>query len=477
MPLPISPLKFSKKEYNVSLDLYQKWLHGNKDQQIEKIYSLAAFHLFFRDDGFVVNTLSYQKYAEYLYVSVYSILQNTNDWYVRIYIDESVLSDRNPETPIWRDRLEKLIQYDRVQLICVKFPKYYIDECHQGLLGVMFRYLTLFDPNVSIILFRDLDNIWTDQHQHYVDEWLRLGTDVYLFLNSNYKRQHIQALSPTGVILEERYYTTILSGLWNIRKPMGVTFSSSLWQKMFAYIESYTDFVFNPEFKTYKYYGNRFIYGFDEIVLTRIAIPIFIQMGLKFHSIPIKIYDLIYFNNMFENPLVARFLRKLSDEETIKTIKNILIDDYWKMFTNNTGLSQYILCIITNIYFGIANGKSKFYNTNAFINSIRNKIIPNPLLMSIGIFTFKNFKKYNWFPIEEKRSCGADIVKKFLETNQKITIEEWTAIATDTALPPSPSLSRGSSTPSLSLSLVSSSPSLSLGSSDSSCDSNVNYRI
>jgi len=246
-------------------------------------------------------------------------------------------------------------------------------------------------------------------------------------------------------------------------------------QKVCAYIESYTDFVFNPEFKTYKYYGNRFIYGFDEIVLTRIAIPIFIQMGLKFHSIPIKIYDLIYFNNMFENPLVARFLRKLSDEETIKTIKNILIDDYWKMFTNNTGLSQYILCIITNIYFGIANGKSKFYNTNAFINSIRNKIIPNPLLMSIGIFTFKNFKKYNWFPIEEKRSCGADIVKKFLETNQKITIEEWTAIATDTALPPSPSLSRGSSTPSLSLGSLGSS--LSLGSSDSSCDSNVNYRI
>jgi hypothetical protein len=85
-----------------------------------------------------------------LYVSVYSILQNTNDWYVRIYIDESVLSDRNTETPIWRDRLEKLIQYDRVQLICVKFPKYYIDECHQGLLGVMFRYLTLFDPNVLL---------------------------------------------------------------------------------------------------------------------------------------------------------------------------------------------------------------------------------------------------------------------------------------------------------------------------------------
>jgi hypothetical protein len=64
---------------------------------------------------------------------------------------------------------------------------------------------------------------------------------------------------------------------------------------MFAYIESFTAFVNDPKYKGYKFYGVRFSYGFDELALTRIVIPNFINMKMKFYCIPIKIYDPVYY--------------------------------------------------------------------------------------------------------------------------------------------------------------------------------------
>jgi hypothetical protein len=328
---------------------------------------------------------------------------------------------------VWAEKINALKQHDKVQIICVQFPRYYANGNHQGLLPVMFRYLTMFDPNVGISLFRDIDNIWTDQHQYFIDQWIERDTDVCLYLNENYKRQQVIGLTENDVILENKFYTTLLSGLWNIRNPPGGAFSVAIWQKIFGYIESYTAYAFNPEYMGYKYYGARFSYGFDEIALTRVVLPILIDAGATFYSIPVKIYDLDYFNNLFHTPVLAKFLKRVSDRETLDTVKTIMINNYWSMFTENAGLSQYILGIITNIYFGIIMNKSKYYSSETLINNIKNQIIPNPLLMSIGIFTFKNYKRYNWFPIEGKTTCGIDVVNKFLNTNARITLEEWTA--------------------------------------------------
>lgn len=420
------PLTFHKEEYNEHLGVYQKWIHGEKHRQIEKIYSMSAFQEYYESTGFV--TADYQKYAEYLYISVMSIIKNSDDWFVRIYMDESILHPQNPDVGIWKEKLTLLKQQPLVQIVCIKFPRYYLStNCHKELLAVMFRYLTLFDPNVSISLFRDIDNVYTEQHDYFVDKWLEQGNDICFFMNEHYKRQQLCGLTTTNTVLENTYYNTILSGIWNIRKPLNTIFPISIWQKMFAYIESFTDCTSKPEYITYKHYGTRFTYGFDELALTRVALPIFIQLNLTIYNIPIKIYDVDFFNNMFENPLLIKFLRNLSDDTTIQTIKQIMIHNYWEMYTKNAGLAQYILCILTNIYFGIITKKSKFYKNEIFINNIKNKIIPNALLMAIGTFTFKNYNRYNWYPVQGKDSCGSAIVSKFLLTNKKITLSEWTA--------------------------------------------------
>jgi hypothetical protein len=420
------PVAFTDREYNSRLGIYQKWMHGDKNKKIKKLYSMSAFQAYTETTGYAVQPV-YHKYAEYLELSVDAIINNSSDWYVRIYMDESLLHPNNPDKNKWIEKLNLLQLQDRVQIICVKFPRYYSNGTHQGLLSVMFRYLTLFDPNVSISLFRDIDNIWTQQHQYFIDAWITKGTDICLYMNENYKRQQAIGLTHDDVILEDKFYSTLLSGLWNIKNPTNGAYPISIWQKIFAYIESYTGFVTDPKYIGYKYYGSRFAYGFDELALTRVVLPIFIQMGMTFYTIPIKIYDVDYLLNLFNNPVLSKFLKKISDADTLETVKTIIINNYWSMDTENAGLSQYMLCIITNIYFGIITNKSKFYSNNTFNNSLKNQIIPNPLLMAIGLFTFKNYQRYNWYPINGKSTCGADIVNNFLTTNKKITLEEWTA--------------------------------------------------
>ena len=238
------PIVFDESEYSKELGIYQKWIHGSKEQKINKLYSMSAFQAYYPKTGFV--TASYQKYAEYLLITVKSIiLLNTGDadkdWYVRVYIDESVINIDNPDILIWKHILDYLITQPYVQLIIVRMPRYISHEGtqhHKELLPVIFRYLALFDPNTSIILFRDIDNIYTDQHNYFVQAWLKTNTNIHLFMNDNYKRQQIASITETGLVLEDKFYTTILSGLLSVRKPPGLSsFSVSIWQKMFAYIE------------------------------------------------------------------------------------------------------------------------------------------------------------------------------------------------------------------------------------------------
>lgn len=423
------PLLFYETEFDKTLGLYQKWIHGDPNQKINKLYSMSAFQTYFHNAGFII--ADYQKYAEYMHITINSIFENYQEWVVRLYIDESILHPDNSDNPIWKDKLSQLMnsQYAaRMQIIAVKFPRYYTRaNCHKELLAVMFRYLALFDKNTSIILFRDIDNIYTEQHEYFTNYWISQGSELCFFMNDKYKRQEIAGLSPTEILLKDEFSITILSGIWNIRKPHGYSFTSTLWQKIFAYIEDSTNVTYKEEYLGYRHYGQRFTYGFDELALTKVAVPIFISMGMNFYAVPVRIYDVDFFKNMFDNTLLTKFIRNLADAKTLQFIKKTVIDDYWAMYNPQAGLSQYILCILTNIYVGIIQKKSRFYLNETFINNMKNKIIPNTLLMAIATFTFKNYKKYNWYPLPGKSKCGSLIVNRFLETNRQITIEEWTA--------------------------------------------------
>jgi len=436
------PFTFHQNEYDAALGIYQKWIHGDKEQIIDKIYSMSVFQYYDTDMQVYSKSGEYHKYADYIHLSLQSIMRNTPEWYVRLYIDSSILHPDNPDKQIWESKLQLIFQMTRVQIIAVEFPRYCINGHHKDLLAVMFRYLALFDKNLSIILFRDVDNIYTSQHQYFVDKWLERGDDICVYMNNKYTRQQITDLVPasgnSNTVLGDKHYNIIFGGLWNIKKPIGYTFQKSLWQKMFAYNESYTSFTSNNEYINSNKYGVQFVYGFDELMLSRVLVPTFISMNLKFYAIPIKIYDTTVFRTMFQDPTVKKFLLMISNKSTLTRVENIIVGEYWVMTANTAGLAQYALCILTNIYFGILLGKSPYLDTS-LINNIKTRVMPNPLLMGIGIFTFKNFKKYKWYPDGQNttRLSGSEVVDRFLETGNKLTLDDWSA-GCDPSLPPLP---------------------------------------
>lgn len=436
------PFTFSREEYNPSLGLYQKWILGDKNQVIEKIYSMSIFQYYDTAMDKYSQSSDYHKYADYLYLSIKGIRKITPDWYIRLYIDSSLLHPDNPDKTIWLSKLRLVLRMSNIQIIAVKFPRYYINGHHKDLLAVMFRYLALFDENLSIILFRDVDNIYTEQHQYFVDKWIERGDDICVFMNNKYIRQQIADLEPvvgkSNIILEDKHYNIIFGGLWNIRKPSGYSFSKTLWQKMFAYIESYTNFTSDYKYIDSDKYGIKFTYGFDELALSRVLVPTFIYMNLSFYTVPIKIYDTTVFKTMFQDPTIKKFLLKISDRPTLKRVEDIVVNEYWVMKADTAGLAQYVLCILSNIYFGILMGKSPYLDVS-LINNIKTRIMPNVLMMGVGIFTFKNFKKFKWFPdgVNPSRLSGSEVVDKFLSTGEKITLAEWTNWA-DPSLPPPP---------------------------------------
>lgn len=430
-------MNFSDNDYHPELGCYLRWLHGNPNKRINKMYSMSAFHFYASDVGYVQHT-EYYKYAQYMELSIMGIIFNEPEYYVRLYVDASIFSKLNTENHIWRKKINLFKRYPRIQIIAVKMPRYYLDDSqsHQGLLPVMFRYLPLFDPNVSIIIFKDIDNIWTQQNLYFTNLWLDSGKDVQLFLNENYKRQQIESLSYTDTILENKFYTTILSGMWGLRKPLNTIYSYSFWQKMFAYNETYTDIVFNQEYfdNNYKYYGVRFTYGFDELMMSRVLIPLLINNGKTFYAIPIRIYDTDYFKNLF-HPTINKFLIAIiDDKKIIDMVKKIILNKYWDLNSDNTGLAQYLLCLITNIYFKIINNDSNKFITNEWIqNVIKYKIYPQPLLMGLGIFTFKNFKKFQWYNYyNDIDYSGTNTINKLIIDGELLTISDLTAGVYDT---------------------------------------------
>jgi hypothetical protein len=436
------PFNFSQDEYDATLGIYQKWVYGDPNQIIDKIYSMSVFQYYDTAMKKYSKSGDYHKYCDYLLLSLQSIMRNTPEWYVRLYIDDTIIHPNNPDRDIWESKLRLVLKMPRVQIIAIKFPKYYIDGHHKDLLTVMFRYLALFDKNLSIILFRDVDNIYTSQHQYFVDKWLESGKDIFVYMNNKYTRQQMLDLVPasgdSNVILENKHYNIIFGGLWNIRKPSDYIFPKSLWQKMFVYTESYTAFTSNKEYIDSNKYDIKFMYGFDELALSRVLVPIFISMDLSFYAVPIKIYDTSVFKIMFEDPTIKKFLLRVSDKPTLTRIESIIMKEYWVMTSDTAGLAQYCLCILCNIYFGVLMGKSPYLDTS-LINNIKTRIMPNSLLMGIGIFTFKNFKKFKWFPDGKNtgRLSGSEIVDRFLATGARLTLDDWTA-GMDPSLPPPP---------------------------------------
>lgn len=373
-------------EFGLSLD----YIHGDPTQSIEKCICMSVFHLFI--DGHFVQHTVYYKYMQYLLLSVSSIQTNFPGWYVRIYLDDSVFSKQNAESELWKRAFAILKKYPRLQIVRVHFPNHYNEttRSHTGLLATMFRFLVLFDPKVKYCIFRDIDNIWTTHDLYFINEWIASGCDGMLYLDENYRKQEIQQLTPTDVIREGRDYISVFAGIWGFHTPNPLPVT--LWHRMMFYAEQQSKFVYSSRYVQYKFYKVPFIYGFEELALSRILIPKLIEMNKSFYTIPIRIWNIDAFNQLFDERVLALHEAIGLHGDTRDLVRIIITDRYWDMTSHQSGLAQFLLTILTNLYQRIITDDTRF----DVYTELLCDIYPIPFMMSLGMFVFKNFIKYTW---------------------------------------------------------------------------------
>jgi hypothetical protein len=90
------------------------------------------------------------------------------------------------------------------------------------------------------------------------------------------------------------------------------------------------------------------------------------------------------------------------------------------MDTQNAGLSEFLLCIISNIYFKILSKQSHLFTNEVFMEQLKYDVYKVPVLMGVGLFVFKNYDRYLWF------GKGNQLVNKFLSTRIRFTIKDLT---------------------------------------------------
>ncbi len=398
---------------NVSL----KFIQGDPHMRLDKVVCMSAFHLF--TEGAYIKSATYSKYIQYLLQTVMSLYVNHRDWWVRLYIDDSVSSNKNPDAYAWDMVFDFFRRLPTVQIIRVRWEKHYdpMFKCHKGLLPAFFRYFALFDDAVGICIFRDIDNVWTEQDFYFTDKWISSGEDGFMYIDPSYQKREVSALTQDNVVYDGDAFLSILGGVWGYRVNHNAL-NLGLWTEMVACMESSNSCVFEKKYKGFKHYQNRFIYGFEELVLSRILIPRLIMLGKSFKSVTICIWYPEGFSRLFDSRL-----KSLHDQiglvgNVLTKVQSIVMENYWDMESNTTGLSQYLLCLITNIYFRIIVQDAPRFKGQLYLIPILKEVYPTPYLMSMGLFVFKNFLKYDW-------QVGREIVRRSVTDDYVI---DWNLI-------------------------------------------------
>lgn len=372
----------------------QEFIQGDPNSPLDKVICMSAFHLFI-NGKYVKHTL-YYKYIQYLLLSITTLYETNPDWNIRLYIDNSIFASHNAESDQWKSIMNILKKIPTLQIVSVKWQKYYSNryQCHQGLAAALFRYLALFDEHVDVCIFRDIDNIWTEQDFYFTERWIESGEDGFMYIDPMYKKREIVKLTEHDVIRGGEEYLSIFAGIWGYRlrfTPLDIW----RWHQMIHYITTSNSFVYNIEYKGFKFYRNPFIYGFEELALSRVFIPNLLMDGKSFKSVNIKVWQPDSFDKLFDDRLTILHDMIGLNANTKSYVRTIVMEKYWDMESSTSGLAQYLLCILSNIYFRIITEQSSRFE-NMRIEPLLKEIYPIPFLMGLGMFVFKNIIKYDW---------------------------------------------------------------------------------
>ena len=345
-------------------------------------------------DAYLGNTtIPYYKninhYSVCLYTSIKLYLEYLPEYKIRIYGDISIDLKNNTNENLIKlfdlinsnDRIEYYEVEQKFNNLKAINPT---GNKHIGLLGALFRFYILLDPNTTVNIMVDADNF---PMKTFVDNILTFENDneegILIFKPYYYARKN----------LNDNCIQQILAGMSGFKKKNGFIVNPEIFIKIFKYIDNMFG-VFKKDFEDVCdnnriiKYSTPFTFGFEEQALTNILVPYFLINNIKFTYVPLY-FDFGVGFNFYYNEIL-----NCLTEEYKKVIKKKLGID-----TDNTAS----LCFVNplfgfNIHIGIilVNFVHNLLNTNTNkINDI--KVFQDDKIENLKkVLSIKGF--YNMYP-------------------------------------------------------------------------------
>mgnify|MGYP005845015077 CR=1 FL=1 len=288
-------------------------------------------------------------YAKILLALIEDYKYYLPEWKVRLYIDDSVPHDTTSYNKTIPKEYYELIQKfkndteDRLELFNVNFGIFLKKKItnknigHVGLIGVLFRYLILYDKNVTTTFIGDVDNYTSFLHAKILEDFSKSNSDILLFKPiDGYER----------IDINDNCKENILAGMIGFNKKQEDILDKDVFNSIFLFIEYfYNEQKNDPSTRNCipiskkdnpPYLETPFYYGYEENTFTHIFIPLIDKFKLKTFTIP------FYFNSSikqfpnYAGPLLNTTNLKYVDYIFMRKVCNMLLINTECIFTLDT---------------------------------------------------------------------------------------------------------------------------------------------
>ncbi len=314
-------------------------------------------------------------YINIMIDNIFSLINNSkyDKYNFIIYIDTSV-NDKGNDINI--KLLDFCKKYEsRIELIEITMKNFMNKDGrgHLGLLGTIFRYIPLFEPEIENCFIADSDNY--------------NSLILYDILEEFFNKSQSNLLTFRPILYERnndinKCFPNFFAGMMAFKKLQGQIFNNKIWINMFSFMQKlFIKIVTNskndscPPLTDRNTGKNPFEFGFEEQALSNVLIPNVLTNGV-IENIPLVWFaqDLkLYLTNTILKP---KF--KLINPEIIKTFlikigigissEFLNSDIFYKLLTYDNNI--HLITILENlIYSKILNNENKLMNLPIFTDN------------------------------------------------------------------------------------------------------------
>jgi len=253
----------------------------------------------------VVRNTRYKEYYNgiFIYLDSFSkFYPLTDGWILRVYIDASLFSndysysnnsnikswDGDYESVKWRQCVEKLKEARNVQIIryeCPQFKDPAHPDYHLGYFGSIARFFSMFDSDVDITIFRNLNKNVLECDKLSVYHWIQTDKKFHVYTSETYRPPHFSYYLGRLEVVDEKYThiktgnkkyiesakklrSSMLAGLWGARHVNDLGLWNMMVEDLFCEMnvdKKSVEKCFDENNSGFA--GKDLRYGIDEIIL------------------------------------------------------------------------------------------------------------------------------------------------------------------------------------------------------------------